>query len=246
MKPLRWDRALERALDRARYVAGTPRDALRLARATLSNRARGAWERAFPGTGADCNLCGWTGRRFEYFLERHFVVKESQCPRCGTQPRHRAMLEHLLAAAAPGATLLDVGPVPGYAARLRAAGFRCVGIDLGSHRAVDARMDLGRLALPDGAVDVVLCSHVLEHVPPVDAALRELHRVLRPGGVALVDVPRRAAGPTLPIDPPDHQGHAWDFGADFQARLAAAGFRVDERPYGPRAPGETFFHCVRR
>ena len=48
------------------------------------------------------------------------------------------------------------------------------------------------LALPfvDGAFDVVLCSEVLEHVPQDQAAMAELARVLRPGGIMAVTVPR--------------------------------------------------------
>lgn len=37
--------------------------------------------------------------------------------------------------------------------------------------------------------DLVLCIHVLEHVPDDRAAIREIHRVLKPGGVAVLQVP---------------------------------------------------------
>jgi 2-polyprenyl-3-methyl-5-hydroxy-6-metoxy-1,4-benzoquinol methylase len=48
------------------------------------------------------------------------------------------------------------------------------------------------LDLPYGAgeFDVVIASEILEHVPPDDAAITELVRVLRPGGVLVVTVPR--------------------------------------------------------
>ena len=44
-------------------------------------------------------------------------------------------------------------------------------------------------ALPDGYVDAAICSHVLEHVPEPSRVLKELHRLLRPGGTALLFVP---------------------------------------------------------
>ena len=46
--------------------------------------------------------------------------------------------------------------------------------------------DAGRLPLPDGAVDVVFCNSLLEHVPDWRRVLSEMSRVLRPGGVAVV------------------------------------------------------------
>jgi ubiquinone/menaquinone biosynthesis C-methylase UbiE len=48
---------------------------------------------------------------------------------------------------------------------------------------------LYELPFRDGAVDVGLCNHVLEHVHEPDRALSELFRVLRPGGLLIVGVP---------------------------------------------------------
>lgn len=45
------------------------------------------------------------------------------------------------------------------------------------------------IPLPAESFDSVLCAAVLEHLPEPEAALRECHRVLRPGGVALYTVP---------------------------------------------------------
>ena len=43
--------------------------------------------------------------------------------------------------------------------------------------------------VPDGSLDVVLCLSVLEHLWEPEATLRHLHRIARPGGVVLVNVP---------------------------------------------------------
>jgi 2-polyprenyl-3-methyl-5-hydroxy-6-metoxy-1,4-benzoquinol methylase len=45
----------------------------------------------------------------------------------------------------------------------------------------------------DDAFDLVFCHHVIEHVPAVDAALREIRRVLRPGGIAIIGTPNEGA-----------------------------------------------------
>jgi 2-polyprenyl-6-hydroxyphenyl methylase/3-demethylubiquinone-9 3-methyltransferase len=49
-----------------------------------------------------------------------------------------------------------------------------------------AAADAGRLPVADGAVDVVFCNSLLEHVPDWRAVLAETGRVLRPGGVAVI------------------------------------------------------------
>jgi SAM-dependent methyltransferase len=59
------------------------------------------------------------------------------------------------------------------------------------HRQLDFLVGDG-LALPfcDGCFDRVICSEVLEHVPDYRAMLREIRRVLKPGGLLAVSVPR--------------------------------------------------------
>lgn len=56
-----------------------------------------------------------------------------------------------------------------------------------------ARAEVGdALHLPyaDNSFDVVLMSEILEHIPSDDAAIAEMVRVLKPGGLAAVTVPR--------------------------------------------------------
>ncbi|QSB17403.1 class I SAM-dependent methyltransferase [Natronosporangium hydrolyticum] len=56
--------------------------------------------------------------------------------------------------------------------------------------ALAVRGDVRRLPFPDESFDVVVAAEVLEHVPDDEMAMAELARVLRPGGVAAVTVPR--------------------------------------------------------
>ncbi len=56
-------------------------------------------------------------------------------------------------------------------------------------RSADVVSDLADLPLPDGDLDLVVCTEVLEHVPDPARALAELARVLRPGGRVLITVP---------------------------------------------------------
>ncbi|MDA8340691.1 MAG: class I SAM-dependent methyltransferase [Actinomycetota bacterium] len=99
----------------------------------------------------------------------------------------------LLAARVPvaGRRLLDVGGGAGYlTVALRSAGARCVLVDAdaselawrGAPPPGSVVADGTRLPVPDGAVDLVVSSNVLEHVAAPFALVDEMARVLRPGG----------------------------------------------------------------
>jgi SAM-dependent methyltransferase len=60
-----------------------------------------------------------------------------------------------------------------------------VGVDVGGNPNADLEGSVEALPVEDGAYDVVLCLQVLEHVDDPDRAVRELHRVTRPGGRVL-------------------------------------------------------------
>ena len=105
----------------------------------------------------------------------------------------------------PGDTVLEIGPGPGYfsidAARVAGPGGRVVCIDvqpgmiavlderLRRERAVNARPLVGdatRLPLADGSVDAAFLVFVLGEIPDRPAAMAELRRVMKPGGVISV------------------------------------------------------------
>lgn len=54
------------------------------------------------------------------------------------------------------------------------------------------QFDLARCPLPDRCVDAVVALNVLEHVEDDQKALREMRRILRPGGIAYLEVPAGA------------------------------------------------------
>lgn len=95
--------------------------------------------------------------------------------------------------------VLDLGAGAGIIDALdwRGTGRRVYGVDLdprvGTHPHLDGGVlgDACRLPFPDACFDAVVSVNVLEHIPnPVDA-LREVHRVLAPGGVFWVKTPNR-------------------------------------------------------
>jgi SAM-dependent methyltransferase len=64
----------------------------------------------------------------------------------------------------------------------------------------DAAVDGTRLPLPDGSIDVVLISHVLEHVIDPIAGAREIERVLRTGGLVIATIPFSFPWHGVPLD----------------------------------------------
>jgi len=107
-----------------------------------------------------------------------------------------------LLALSPGEAVIDVGCGPGFLcesmADLVGARGRVLGVDVSPDLIELARRrnqrawlryeqgDAMALAAPDQSFDVAVCAQVLEYVADADQGLREMYRVLKPGGHALI------------------------------------------------------------
>ena len=177
------------------------------------------------------------------FLPGGVVAKRSRarCPDCGVLERHRLMVLYLrghtpLFDGAPR-RVLHVAPEPAIAAILKALpNVDYLSADLSGEN-VMVRMDLTDIDYADGTFDAIVCSHVLEHIPEDAKAMREMFRVLSPGGVAVVQVP--IYGQTTYEDFSitseadrlaafGQRDHVRKYGLDLARRLAGAGFYVRE------------------
>jgi SAM-dependent methyltransferase len=72
----------------------------------------------------------------------------------------------------------------------QARGYLCLMEQKNGGRWCVMKGDVTRLPFADGVFDIVVCSEVLEHIPDAAAALREIIRILKPGGDLVVSVPR--------------------------------------------------------
>ncbi len=110
--------------------------------------------------------------------------------------------------------------------------------------AVNLRADAGKLPLPDAAFATCVSNSVFEHLPELDACLREAHRVLRPGGRLVFTMTLGTFSRHLRELTGAGDARAWleRFGhrqepdeAELLRRVAMAGFTVEERvSYQPR------------
>jgi len=99
------------------------------------------------------------------------------------------------------------------------------------------RFDVQQIPLEDDTYDTIFCNHVLEHVESDHKAMQELRRILKPGGLAIMQVPldpdyEVTDEDTSITDPVERErrirqyDHVRLYGRDYPQRLEAAGFKV--------------------
>lgn len=134
-----------------------------------------------------CNICGWRGFRFEPFGNQSTFRKDASCPICGSLERHRAVRLMLGEKIPPGQKVLHFAPEALMVQWLVAKSCEYLNVDL--YNPAMKKMDITNIELPNESRTLVWCSHVLEHIPDDRKALQEIHRVLTPGGMLVLQVP---------------------------------------------------------
>ena len=207
---------------------------------TRARRLAAAWlvdRRQFRGgrLPRTCPVCGYHGR---FISVGHPGRWDARCLNCGSRERHRLL--HLWITEGGGDKLagkriLHFAPEKAFLHRMRGNPLYETA-DL-MQTGVTHKVDITDTTLPGATYDVVMANHVLEHIPDDRAAMRELFRMLKPGGLALLSVPINATRPTH--ENPAITSHAarWAhfsahdhlryYGLDFADRLVEAGFTVE-------------------
>jgi SAM-dependent methyltransferase len=193
------------------------------------------------GKRLECPVCGGRFRRMRHGRGRRDV----QCPRCGSYERVRALwlfLRDQTDLAHGSHRVLHFAPEPSIAAAIEAMpGVEYVSADIEPGVAMEV-VDITAIPPALGSFDVVICSHVLEHVPDDRRAMAEVFRVLDPGGTAYfmqpVDFERAETYEDPAIVAPEERVRAFNqfnhvrvYGRDIRKRLEDAGFELSERRY---------------
>ena len=204
-------------------------DIMRLIEARLGGAVDGA---AAPGAVGEvpCNICG--GDRFgdgHGGRKSPYTHKQPRCEKCGSLERHRVIRD-------VWNRVLDDD-----FRRMRA-------IQFSSDRAVDPRwfgslevsifgdensLDLQAIDRADGAYDVAICNHVLEHVEKDLDGFGELLRILKPEGILQFSVPfpqGRSDTEDWGYPKPENHGHYRIYGRDLVRRFSdsQSGVRIME------------------
>lgn len=204
-----------------RSLLQTFRHRARLSAHRLAHLREPSWE---------CPICAWRGP-FRPLGRATGRRPHALCPSCGAFERHRLqalVLGKLLKDRdTRGLRALHFAPEPSLAALLRRTFGRYESSDPATP-GVDHRYDLRELPCADGEYDFVYASHVLEHIAEDRRAIREIRRILRPGGIAVLPVPIVAPRTVEYPEPNPHETfHVRAPGPDYFERYREVFPRVD-------------------
>jgi SAM-dependent methyltransferase len=213
------------------------------------------WVRVLPYSGNKvyCPCCDTNLRCFI----RYGAAGGSMCPRCDSLDRHRLLwlfLHNRTDIFRDRLRVLHLAPEFIIEKELRASpNLDYTSADLESPSAMMS-FDITDIPFAECTFDVILCSHVLEHIQDDRKAMSELYRILKPGGWALVLVPLDAErrdtfeDPSV-VDSMEREqlfgqfDHVRVYGRDFTDRLVAAGFAVRQEFYAEELGPTVAQHC---
>jgi SAM-dependent methyltransferase len=206
-----------------------------------------------------CNVCKSNLRKFCPGGLTERVINDLQiigagfheydyCPVCQSSYRQRLVMAYLdtVKEPKPGSKMLHIAPEAGlhyiFKRKLR-SGYICGDLEpeCYSYYANPIKIDLTQIEFPDNCFDIIVCNHVLEHVPDDRKAMTELFRVLKPGGFAILQVPISLKlektfedwSITSPEDRLKYYGqkdHVRIYAMDYVDRIKYAGFQVELNP----------------
>lgn len=194
----------------------------------------------YRGNAVECNCCGGA---FSKFLPYGNEVRENAvCPRCNALERNRVLWKYLTEEYQiqnqPFLKVLHFAPEKTLEKEMKKLdNLEYIGADLNPQLA-DYQIDITRIPYANEHFDLIICSHVLGHVPDEPKAIQEMKRVLDDSGLAIVmtviDQHRPNTYENPNVKTPEEKLKLYGesdlvrlHGLDFQERLQAQGFEVE-------------------
>ena len=204
----------------------------------------------YAGKGRKCPICGGEKRKFlPYGYGK--VREDALCPKCLSLERHRLLWHYLMNNDSEREriknlpTILHIAPEVCLMREFKriylSAPQNYITADLESPLA-DMHFDVQQIPMADSSVDIIICNHLLEHVESDHKALKEMYRIMRPGGLGIMLAPIDYTLETTfeddTITDPKQRAevfgqydHRRIYGKDYLERLRAAGFEAFEIDY---------------
>ena len=187
------------------------------------------------------------GSSYRKFLSYGYdnLRENALCPGTLSLERHRLLwlyLERETSFLSDSIKVLHVAPEQVFYQKFKSfSHWKYTTTDLHSPLA-DVKADICALPFKDNSYDLILCNHVLEHIPNDSLAMSELFRVLKKDGLGIFQVPidynlettyedfsiTTEKARTKAFGQKDHV--RW-YGKDYKSKLEKAGFKVTEDPY---------------
>ena len=193
----------------------------------------------------ECPCCGWQGN---HFFAQPIVDGErldALCPKCGSLERHRLYYIYLknIIPTEKKVKVLHFAPEDVLAKLFNSFdNVDYVSADINPKKAM-VKEDIMQLSFKKDSFDIIFCAHVLEHIVDDVGAMSELKRVLRSGGIAILQVPikkefkgiaiNKTYEDSSVIDPAERakkfgqSDHVRIYGVDYVDRLRTSGFKVN-------------------
>lgn len=197
------------------------------------------------GNNVTCPVCSKGFRKFLPY-GRINARANALCPQCLSLERHRLLWLYLRDQTPffkEKQAVLHIAPEACFIPQFeKIHGDQYVTADIESPLA-KVKMDIHKMPFPDNTFQVVLCNHVLEHVADDIQGIKEITRVLKPGGFAILQVPFFHPVPEKTFSDPSitdrkrreeifGQGdHVRRYGQDYPVRIEAGGLQAIQEDY---------------
>lgn len=218
----------------------------------------------FRGEGYTCNICQQSYSRFvpdQPSPENKTAITKNEmiagygenilCPNCLSTARERLVVARLAEMDLTGKEVLHLSPEKNVYEFIEAkANVTTADLLPGFYRTIDGlvrKEDATSFSFDNASFDIIIANHILEHIPADVLAMKEIYRVLKPGGKAILQVPyseKLTATQEMPgINDPARQSalfgqkdHVRNYAlTDYVSRLQNSGFIVSVIPYSALA-----------